>query len=141
MNHRVLLTVLGRQTYDEADSQTIQLTTEGTMAFRDGGWDIRYEETELTGMEGVTTTFRVEAGQVTLTRSGALRSQMVFKLGTSHESLYDMGFGALFMNIHTQHLFYDITPDGGVLDLIYTIEIEHSAAGIVEYHLVMEPLS
>ena len=140
MKQKVMLSILGRQSYDGAEPDTIQLTTEGTMEFHNGGWDIRYEETELTGMAGVTTTFRVEPGQVILTRSGALRSQMIFQLGQSHESLYDMGFGALLMRIHTEHLFFDITPDYGVIDLVYGIDIEHSAAGVVDYHLEIEAL-
>ena len=71
---KVLLSVTGRQTYADQEPETIELLTEGTMVFRDGGWDISYEETALTGMEGVTTTFRVEPGKVTLLRTGKLNS-------------------------------------------------------------------
>lgn len=53
----------------------------GTMEFRDGGWDITYEESELTGLAGVITTFRVEPGKVTLNREGALNSRMLFQEG------------------------------------------------------------
>lgn len=74
---KVLLSVRGRQTYGDQEPDTIELVTEGTMVFRDGGWDISYEETALTGMEGVTTTFRVEPGKVTLLRTGKLNSTMV----------------------------------------------------------------
>ena len=47
---KVLLSVRGRQTYGDQEPDTIELVTEGTMVFRDGGWDISYEETALTGM-------------------------------------------------------------------------------------------
>ena len=87
---KVLLSVRGRQTYGDQEQDTIELVTEGTMVFRDGGWDISYEETALTGMEGVTTTFRVEPGKVTLLRTGKLNSTMVFQENVAHDSLYQL---------------------------------------------------
>ena len=105
------------------------------MEFRDGGWDITYEESELTGLLGVTTTFRVEPGRVTLSRTGKLFSTMVFQEGVSHDSLYKMEFGALMITVTATRLFFDITPDGGSLDLVYRIVIEDSEAGEIDYHL------
>ena len=105
------------------------------MEFRDGGWDISYEESELTGLAGVTTTFRVEPGKVTLTRKGALNSTMVFQENVVHESLYQMPFGALMLSVKATSVFFDIVPDGGVIDLSYNINIENSEAGVIDYHL------
>ena len=113
----------------------MELVTDGTMEFTRGGWDISYEESALTGLEGVTTTFRVEPGVVTLTRTGALKSQMVFREGVPHDSLYQMAFGALMLTVKATSVFYDIVPDGGVIDLSYLINIEHSEAGVIDYHL------
>ena len=105
------------------------------MEFRDHGWDIRYEESELTGLAGVTTTFRVEPDKITLTRTGNLNSQMIFQKGITHDSLYQMEFGALMISVQATHVFFDIVPDGGFIDLTYTIDIENSEAGIIDYHL------
>lgn len=135
MKQEVVLSIRGRQSYDGQDPDVIELTTEGTMEFREGGWDISYEESELTGLEGVTTTFRVEPGRVILDRTGKLRSQMIFQQGVSHDSLYQMTFGALMITVCAKQVFFDIVPDGGVIDLVYSIEIENSAAGEVDYHL------
>jgi uncharacterized beta-barrel protein YwiB (DUF1934 family) len=135
MTQNVMLFIRGRQRYEGQEPDVIELTTEGTMEFRDGGWDIRYEESDLTGMQGVTTTFRVEPGRVVLTRSGKLESRMVFELGVPHDSLYRMEFGALLMTVKATHMFYDILPEGGSIDLSYTIGIEHTEAGLIDYHL------
>ena len=135
MKQDVVLSIRGRQSYEDQEPDVIELTTEGTMEFRDGGWDISYEETALTGMEGVTTLFRVEPDKVILTRTGKLRSQMIFQKGLVHESLYQMDFGALMIAVSAQFLYYDITPEGGMIDLTYSIDIEHNAGGIVDYHL------
>ena len=135
MKKEAVLVIRGRQSYDGQEPETIELTTDGAMEFRDGGWDISYEESALTGMEGVTTTFRVEPGKVILTRSGALRSQMVFQQDVPHDSLYQMAFGTLMITACAKSVFFDILPDGGVIDLVYSIDIENSAAGMVDYHL------
>lgn len=135
MKQEVMLSICGRQTYMDQEPEIIELVTAGTMEFRDGGWDICYEESELTGLSGVTTVFRVKPGKVILTRSGKLHSQMVFQLGTTHQSLYQMEFGTLMISVTAKQVFFDITPDGGVIDLVYDIEIEQSAAGVIDYHL------
>ncbi len=135
MKKEVVLNLRGRQSYDGQEPDEIKLTTEGTMEFCNGGWDISYEETELTGMAGVTTTFRVEPGKVILRRTGKLHSEMIFQLGLPHESLYQLEFGALLMTVTAKHLYFDIVPDGGMIDLVYDIAIENSAAGTIDYHL------
>lgn len=135
MKQTVYLSIQGRQEYPEQEPEIIELMTEGTMEFRNGGWDISYEESALTGLEGVTTTFRVEPDVVTLTRTGALKSKMVFRQGVAHESLYQMPFGALMLTVKATRLFYDIVPDGGVIDLSYNINIENTEAGVIDYHL------
>ena len=135
MRRDVVLSIRGRQTYADQEPEVIELVTEGVMELHDGGWDIRYEESELTGLEGVTTTFRVEPGKVILTRAGKLSSQMVFQEGLSHDSLYQMAFGALMITVTATRVYYDIVPDGGTIDLVYEINIENTQAGIIDYHL------
>ena len=135
MKQEVVLSIRGTQRYDGVDPDVIELVTTGSMEFRDGGWDISYEESELTGLAGVTTTFRVEPGKVVLDRTGKLRSQMVFQQGVRHESLYQMELGTLLMAVCAQSIFFDITPEGGMIDLVYTIDIENTQAGVVDYHL------
>ncbi len=135
MKRAVLLSIRGCQRYAEQKPEVIELVTDGTMEFREDGWDITYEESELTGLQGVVTTFRVEPGKVILTRKGTLNSQMIFQEGVSYDSLYQMEFGALMLTIEATRVFYDIVPDGGVVDLVYRIEIENAEAGVIDYHL------
>ena len=135
MKKEVTLSIRGRQAYQDQDPEIIELVTDGTMEFRNGGWDISYEETELTGLAGVTTTFRVEPDKVELTRKGALNSQMIFQKDVVHESLYQMPFGALMLSVKATSVFFDILPEGGVIDLSYQIEIENTQAGVIDYHL------
>ena len=135
MKRAVVLSIQGTQHYEDQEPEVIELVTEGTMDFRDGGWDISYEESALTGLEGVTTTFRVEPGTVILTRTGKLNSQMIFRQGERHDSLYQMEFGTLMLTVKATFVYFDIVPDGGVIDLSYDINIENTEAGVIDYHL------
>ena len=50
----VLISITGVQSAG-SESDTVELTTEGLMEPLDDGWLLRYEESEATGMAGVTT--------------------------------------------------------------------------------------
>lgn len=135
MSTPVILTIQGRQSYVGQEPDVIRLDTEGTMEYRNGGWDITYEESELTGLAGVTTTFRVEPEKVTLIRTGKLSSTMVFQEGYNHDSLYRMEYGTLMISVRATRVYFDIVPDGGTIDLVYNIVIENTEAGVIDYHL------
>ena len=135
MKKSVMLSVRGMQRYPEQDPEVIELVTEGTLEPYKDGWKLKYEESDLTGLAGVTTTFLVEPSVVTLRRTGPLTSCMEFREGILHESLYQMEFGALMLTVCANKVSYDITENGGTIDLLYSIEIENTAAGQIEYHL------
>ena len=135
MKQGVVLSICGKQFYEGQDPEVIELVTEGVLEQIPGGWSLSYQESDLTGLEGVTTCFRLEGEKVTLTRTGKLQSEMVFQVGVMHESLYRMEFGALLITVCATRLDYQLTEQGGTVDLTYGIDIEQSAGGVVEYHL------
>ena len=139
MKQAVILSIRGRQTYMDQEPDVIELVTEGTMEQIEDAWELLYEESELTGLAGVTTNFRIEPEKVTLTRTGKLSSQMVFQEGVFHDSLYQMEFGALMITVCASRIHYELSEKGGYVDLVYGIEIEQNAAGVIDYHLEIKP--
>ena len=131
----VMLSICGRQNYIDQEPEVVELVTEGTLESKGNGWEICYKESDLTGMDGVSTSFLVESEKITLTRTGALTSQMVFRVGVPHESLYNMGFGALLITVNATKIQFSLSESGGSVDLSYGISIEQSAAGSIDYHL------
>ena len=125
----VLLSIRGEQYFDGIDPDETELMTEGTMALTDEGIVLSYEESELTGMEGTTTTFEVKGPRVTLRRSGSVNSQMVFEEGRQHTSLYETPFGELSVDIQTSELKHNLTQRGGVMEIKYSIAVEHTVTG------------
>lgn len=131
----VMLSICGKQNYIDQEPEVIELVTEGTLENTENGWEICYEESDLTGLEGAFTSFLVETDKITLTRTGNLTSQMVFRVGVRHESLYNMGFGVLLITVKATKIAYELSREGGWVDLSYGIEIEQSAAGNIDYRL------
>ena len=139
MVQNVVLTVKGSQSYAGQEPEVIELVTDGTLEEIVDGWKLCYEESELTGLAGVSTTFQIQGTTVTLIRTGKLNSQMVFEEGIPHDSLYEMEFGALMLTVCATRVEANITPNGGVIDLRYHISVEQNEAGTVEYHLDIKP--
>ena len=135
MKFPVVLSLKGTQSYLDQDPEVIELVTEGVMENHGERWDLSYEESDLTGLAGVTTTFQIEPGKVILNRTGKLNSQMVFVEGQQHDSLYQMEFGALMLSVRASRVEYQLSEEGGTVDLTYQIEIEQTSAGTIEYHL------
>ena len=126
----VMLSIRGEQYFDDVDPDGTELLTAGTMELlEDGRILLEYQETELTGMEGTTTTFEVNGPRVTLTRTGKVNSQMVFEEGRQHTSLYETPFGELTVDIQTSRLRHNLTERGGVMDIKYSIAVEHTTTG------------
>ena len=125
----VLLSIRGEQYFDGIDPDETELMTEGTMALTEDGMVLSYEESELTGMEGTTTTFEVKGPRVTLIRSGAVNSQMVFEEGRQHTSLYETPFGELSVDIQTSELKHNLSERGGLMEIRYSVAVEHTVTG------------
>ncbi|MCI8909619.1 MAG: DUF1934 domain-containing protein [Oscillibacter sp.] len=125
----VLLTIRGEQYYDHAEPDATELLTEGTMTLAEDGITLCYQETALTGMEGTTTAFRIQGDQVVLTRSGTVSSQMIFQKGRQHTSLYETPYGELAVDIQTAQLRHNLTRRGGLLEIQYSIAVEHTVTG------------
>ena len=137
----VMLHVRGVQNYSDGEPEVIELTTEGTLEKQKEVWEISYEESDLTGLAGVTTAFRVGPRGVVLKRTGNIENQMIFMEGRKHESLYRLDFGALMLTVQATKVHSDITEKGGTLDIHYQIEIEDTSAGTVQYHVEVNPVS
>ncbi len=72
MRKDVIIQINGCPKYEDGNEESIELTTAGRLYRKNGNYYIIYKESELTGMEGVTTTLKVEDKRITLMRNGLL---------------------------------------------------------------------
>lgn len=125
----MLLSIRGEQYFDDADPDETELMTEGTLEMTGDGLRLSYQETALTGMEGTSTAFEVRGPRVILTRTGTVNSQMIFEEGRQHTSLYETPFGELTVDIQTGRLRHNLSERGGVMEIRYSIAVEHTVTG------------
>lgn len=130
---KVLLKIRTVQLVPGEKPDIMELQSEGTLTKFDDRVEISYLETEMTGLEGVTTTFTISGEEeMTLTRDGEkLKSKMLFRVGEKTDSLYDVGFGALLISISTRQIKADLQK--GEIFVEYTVEVEHTFMGTNTY--------
>ncbi|MCQ4864148.1 DUF1934 domain-containing protein [Pseudoflavonifractor phocaeensis] len=130
MDKSVIISIKGKQSYEDVEDETIELVTEGLLNKEgEGEYTLSYQESELTGLEGTLTTFQVEQGRITLMRIGEVNSQMVFEEGRRHLSMYDTPYGALAIGVNTRRMRSSLGEHGGDIEIDYAIEIDHAVAG------------
>ena len=132
---KVLLTVRTVQLVPGELPDIMELQSEGVLQKFDDRVEISYLETQMTGLEGVTTTFTLYGdNEMTLTRDGEkLKNKMVFRVGEKTDSLYDVGFGALLVSISTQQIKKNLQK--GEFFVEYTVEVEHTFMGTNTYNV------
>lgn len=135
----VIITISGTQHVPGERPETIELVTHGAYSYEPAYIVLRYAESELTGLQGVMTSFTIEQDCVLLRRTGALNSEMRFCIGEPHDSLYDMGFGGLFIRVCATKITSLLNEKGGILDLEYALEIEGTSCGTNTYHITVRP--
>ena len=136
----ILLKIRTTQMVPGDPPEIMELQSEGTMTRYDDRVELSYIETEMTGLEGVATTFTAYTdGTVVLTREGEkLRSRMRFSLNEKDDSLYDIGFGALLLTVTARRIQIDWVRH--TLEVEYGVEVEHSPMGTNIYHVEYRPL-
>ena len=137
MTKDVLISIRGTQRSEGEEPQVIELTTDGKLSREGNVITVSYAETEMTGMEGVVTTFRVEGDRVELVREGQMNSVMTFVEGEKTESLYDLGFGAMLLGVNARKVSAQLRDDGGTLFVDYSVEIEHVPVGSNTYEIAV----
>ena len=131
MEKNVILSIRGQQTADDNSApDVIELVTEGTLTNHEGGrYTLRYQESELTGLEGTQTTIQVEGSSVSILREGQVNSQMVFETGRRHLTMYNTPYGTLAIGVNTRHMKVDLDETGGSIEINYALEVDHAVAG------------
>lgn len=130
MRENVILSIRGSQMYEGQEPDVMELVTEGVWSCReDGRQTISYRETEITGLEGTTTSVHIQGSQVILERKGNVNSQMVFEVGCKHLSMYETPYGALSVGVETRRMKNTVHEGCGDLEIAYAIEIDNLMAG------------
>ncbi len=131
-----IIQIVGTQRVDD-QTDTVELTTTGELIQTLDGWDIHYNESEATGMEGTATTVHVTKDKVILERSGTNASILVLEKHQRHHSNYNTPYGVIDLGTYATALEHDLTPVGGELHFSYTLGFNGSVNSEHTVHITI----
>ena len=111
------------------DNDGIEFVTEGRLYSRGSTRLIQYDETELSGMEGCTTSLTITPKRVRMKRTGHLSNdvtEMIFEKGRRMHGLYATPYGNVGMEILTNSISGLDAPSDypGKLSIDYSISLK-----------------
>ncbi len=116
--------VISLRSFNDLDTDDIiEVVTPGEFLIIEDGFKAIYEETELSGMSGTTTTLTILNDKLVLEREGNISAKMDFKKGETSVSLYNTPYGVLDLQIYTEDLNVDINENGGKITAEYSMEL------------------
>ena len=121
----VFISIRSVHGYDQPDAETLDFMTDGVMKVDENGCSLSYMESEVTGMPGTLTTFRVSGDGVVIDREGFVTSSMEFREGTKDAFLYSTPYGTARLGIDTRKVRNGLGAGGGKLEIDYVVNMEH----------------
>lgn len=111
----------------------IELVTEGRLYKKADVYYVSYKETGMTGMEGTTTTLKVEDKKITLIRHGTVSSTFVFEKGKKTISHYSTEFGVFTIGVKAEEVNSKLDEAGGFIAIKYSLDMSGQKPGKNEF--------
>ena len=105
----------------DGEPEKTEVCADGFLKINGGEYIISYVEKTEGGR--VCTDITVTDGEVRVKRSGGIESDMVFKEGFLHKSLYGVPPYSFDAEVFTKKIRNSMTRDGGRVDIFYTMKI------------------
>ena len=111
------------------DEDGIEFITEGRLYTKGRTTLIQYDETELSGMQGCTTSLTITPTRVRMRRNNEASedtTEMIFEKGHRMKGMYYTPYGNFGMEILTNNISGSNSPDGGLdrLSIDYSINLK-----------------
>ncbi|MGH4117981.1 DUF1934 domain-containing protein [Clostridium sp.] len=123
MDKNAIISVVSKQADSKDEEDTIEVVTPGKFYKQDNSYYAIYEETEISGMEGTTTTLKIDEENFTLIRTGTTTTEMKFKKNGRDLTLYNTPHGALDLTVDTKELKMKVDNNGGDVFIDYDMMI------------------
>ena len=105
----------------DGDAERNTTECEGFLRFSDEGAEITYTESGESGV--LSSEIKYKDGEAVVKRTGAIESEIIFKEGLLHNSIYCVPPYKFDAAVTTKKIRADISEDGGRLDLFYNMKI------------------
>ena len=129
-NKKYIISINGfQQTMGDTSDENIELITEGEFEYDAGLFYADYDESETTGLEGCHTNIEIGADYMSIARTGAMNTTMLYIQGRKTHSMYYTPYGEMLVAIYTKRLDIDICEQGGTIYAEYIIELNDKPCG------------
>ena len=116
--------IRGVQRDAAGDENVIELITEGDVIFSEDCVFLRYDESEISGMEGSRTSIELRGNSVDMVREGDTSVTMHFEKGKHHHSHYQTPYGAISISVFGNSVYHKVNERGGKVRLDYHIDMD-----------------
>ncbi|SHH47674.1 Uncharacterized beta-barrel protein YwiB, DUF1934 family [Tepidibacter thalassicus DSM 15285] len=114
----------------KGQKDSIELITEGKVYKKNRATYIVYEESEISGMAGTTTTLKVLDNCITMKRFGKNNSELIFEKGKRFKTRYRTAHGDFSVEILTKSVDVEIKHD--LTDIDININYDINISGLFE---------
>lgn len=121
MKQKAIISVSSKQSLNQED--IIEVVTPGDFYKKENYYYAVYEETEISGMSGTTTTLKIGKDKFSLIRMGSTSAKMDFDKKVKNISMYNTPYGTLELKIETKDLDINIDDDGGNVLVNYNMSL------------------
>lgn len=132
--------VFSADSFDSVNAQRIDVDYEGILTVEDGRLNIEYAESELTGMEGTTTSISFDVanpGLVVMSRTGSVDGTLCFEDGERIMCTQNTPEMDLSMVVDTEKMINCLDEDGGDLKISYGLEFRGSLVARTVMHIAV----
>lgn len=137
-NKKYMISILGEQIMDD-DSDKIEVLTTGNYITKKDHCYIGYKEyDESTPDDYYDNLIKVEGNVVTITRKGAVRSQLMLEKGRRHQCLYQTPAGDLMIGVFTKSIKNSLDKNGGTLEVSYTLDFNTDLVSENRFKITVE---
>ena len=128
----IMLKIVGSQIHGleetSVDGDGMEFITEGRFGKRGDSLYLIYEESELSGTEGYTTSLKVTGGKVRMKRygdEGGIQTAIEFEKGGKFTGWYETPFGAIELEVLTNDVDNQLDPEGyGTLNIDCSVSLK-----------------
>ncbi len=135
-NHQqVLVSVMGWTHDDDEPSDSVRLLTTGVLSGDGDAWRIEYTETQPDN-ESNHVALTLSGGTVTMQRTGAFSTSMVFEQGRRFDGNYQTPYGDMAMGVYATHVNYKVERGPvGQVSLTYQLDLQGQFAAMHELRI------
>ena len=121
MENERIIKITDLQTTEEGED-TIEITTRGTLSGDEDNYTLEFDEIFEDGLRSHTVLTVRDGKSVNLLRRGDMNNEIILEAGKRHNFQYGTPYGEMQMGVFANTVESNMTPEGGTLKLVYTID-------------------